>query len=155
MDLSKCSQTMNCCWNLLGNSKVQVVVTRGSTLLLSVPCILYVCCVVKGSLGSSLSKQVFEMQAIVAPISNRDTVWLLLTLTRKLAAYLLSLSLTSIVLFWMQLELSILELSGISSDSVAMCWGVQVLEVILFTWCCEWALLLWLSVWGVFALFWW
>ena len=89
------------------------------------------------------------MWDIVVPVSNNDTVWLLLTLTVKLAAYLLSLSLTSIILCSsdshleseaeseMQSELSISEMSGISLDSVVMCRGGQVLEVISFTWCCE------------------
>ena len=82
---------------------------------------------------SSLSKQVFEIQNIVAPVSNNDTVSLLLTLTWKLAAYLLSLSLTSTISCScnshsesqaeseMQLELSMLVLTGVSSGSVDMC----------------------------------
>ena len=88
---------MNHCWNFLGNAKVQVDVPRGPRLLPSAPFTLYVYCVNKGGLGFSLSKQVFDMQDIVLPVSNKNTVWLLLTLTGKLAAYLLSLSFTSII----------------------------------------------------------
>ena len=85
---------MNCCWNFLENSKVQVVVPRGPTLLPSAPFTLYVHVAVNRSLRSSLPKHAFDMQEIVAPVSKKDTVWLLLILTGKLAAYLVSLSLT-------------------------------------------------------------
>ena len=73
-----------------------MVLPRGPRLLPSAPFTLYVCCVIMGDLGSSLSKQPFDMQDIVEPVSNKDSVWLLLT--GNLAAYLLPLSLTSIIL---------------------------------------------------------
>ena len=89
------------------------------------------------------------MQDFVVPISNKDTVSLLLILTGKLAAYLLSLSFTFIILYScdsrleseaeskMQSELSMSVFTGLLSGSVVTCWGVQVLEVISFTCCCE------------------
>ena len=84
------------------------------------------------------------MQEIVAPVLN-GTIWLLLTLTGKLAAYLLLLSLTSIISCTRDShleseaeslvlsELSISVLSGVSSILVGVCLGVQVSEVISFT----------------------
>ena len=74
-----------------------MVVPRGPRLLPSAPFTLYVNLVMNGGLGSNLSKHTFYMQGTVAPISIKDTIWLLLTLTGKLAAYLLSLSLTYII----------------------------------------------------------
>ena len=57
---------------------------------------MYVCVAVNGGLGCNLSKHAFDMQEIVAPVSNKNTAWLLI-LTGKLVAYLVSLSLTSII----------------------------------------------------------
>ena len=54
-------------------------------MLPSAPFTLYVHVAVNGELGSSLSKHAFDMWEIVAPLSNKDTVWLLI-LTGKLAA---------------------------------------------------------------------
>ena len=74
---------------------VRVAVPRGPRLLPSVPFTLYGCFVI--NLGSNLSKHVFIMQEIVTPVLNKNTIWLLLTLTGKLAAYLLLLSLISFI----------------------------------------------------------
>ena len=113
--------------------KLQVVVPRGPRLLPSAQFTLYVCLVINRGLGSSLSKHVFGIQETVAPVSNEDTICLLLILTGKLAAYLLSLSLTPIILCSQDshseseaesavlFELSTSVLSGMSSVSVVMC----------------------------------
>ena len=45
-------------------------------------------------MGSNLSKHAFDMQEIVAPVLNKDIVQLLVIVTGKLAAYLVSLNLT-------------------------------------------------------------
>ena len=74
-----------------------MAVTRGPRLLPSAPFTLYECFVINWGLGSNLSKHVSDMQEIVAPVLNKDIIWLLLTLTGKLATYLLLLSLTSII----------------------------------------------------------
>ena len=46
----------------------------GPRLLPSMPLTLYVCFVTGGGLGSSLSKHAFDMQDIVAALSNNDIV---------------------------------------------------------------------------------
>ena len=116
----------------MGNSRVQVA-PREPKLFLSEPFTLYVCCVIKGGLGSNLSKHDLDMKDVVALVSNRDTVWLLLTLTGKLTAYLLSLSFISIILWFcashleseaqskMWSELSMLVLFGVSLGVVDVC----------------------------------
>ena len=63
------------------------------------PFTLYVCVCVSVGLGSSLSKQAFDIQEMVVPVSNKDTVLLLLIVTGKLVAYFLLLNLTSIISF--------------------------------------------------------
>ena len=90
---------MSYCWNFLGNSRVQVVVPRGPRLLPLAPLTLYICVCVNVGLGSSLSKHLFDIQEIVAPVSNKDIVLLLLTVTGKFAAYFVLLNLTSIISF--------------------------------------------------------
>ena len=45
-----------------------------------------------------MSKHAFDMQEMVAPVSNREMVLLLLIVTGKFAAYFLLLNLTSIIL---------------------------------------------------------
>ena len=94
---SSCLQIMNCCWNLVGNSREHIVVPRGLTLLLSAPFILYACVWTNTGLGCYLSKHVFDIQEIVAPVSNREMVLLLLIVTRKVAGYFILLNLTSIL----------------------------------------------------------
>ena len=84
---------MNYSWNFLGNSKVP----RGPKILLSAPFSLCAYFVINRGLKYSWSKHAFDMQEIVAPVSNNDTIWLLLTLTGKLAEYLLSMNLASII----------------------------------------------------------
>ena len=74
MGQSKCSHIINFYWIFLGNSRVQVAVPRGPKQLPSAPLTLYVHCVINGGLGSSLSKHAFDMQEIVAPVLNNDTV---------------------------------------------------------------------------------
>ena len=75
------------------------------------------------------------MQETVAPLSSKDTIWLLMNLTGELATYLLSLSLTSIISCSQDShlefdaesvvlsELSTSVLSGMLSVSVVMCLG--------------------------------
>ena len=99
MGCSRCLQTVNCCWNFLGNSKVQVVVPRGLRLLPLAPLTLYVCVCVNVGFGSSLSKHVFDIQEMVVPVSNKDIVLLLLTVTGKFAAYFVLLNFSSIIPF--------------------------------------------------------
>ena len=65
---------MNYCQNFLGNYKVHVVVSRRPRLLPSAPITFYVCVCVNVGLGSSVLKHVFDMQEIVAPVSNSDIV---------------------------------------------------------------------------------
>ena len=114
-----------------------MAISRGPKLLQSVPFTLYGCFIINWGLGFNLSKHAFNMQKITAHVLNKDTAWLLLTLTGKLAAYLLLLSLTSIILcsldshleceaeFAVLSELSISVLSGVSSILVGVCLGVQ------------------------------
>ena len=78
---------MNYCWNLLRNSRVQIVVPRGLTLLLSAPLTLYVCVCVSVGFGSRLSKHAFDMEEMVAHVSNKNIVLFLLIVTRKFGAY--------------------------------------------------------------------
>ena len=69
---SRFLQTMNCCWNVLGNSRLQVVVPRGLRLL---------------PLATlSLSKHAYDIQEMVVPVSNKDIILLLLIVTRKFVA---------------------------------------------------------------------
>ena len=69
-------------------------VPRGLKLFPSASIKLYVFCVIKGHMGLNLSKQDFGRQDIVVLVR---IVSLLLTLTRKLTAYLLSLSFTHFI----------------------------------------------------------
>ena len=62
------------------------------------PFTLYVCVCISVGLGSSLSEHAFDIQEMVAPVSNKDMVLFLLTVTGKFAAYFISLNLTSIIL---------------------------------------------------------
>ena len=94
----RCSQTMNCCWDFWGNSRVYKVVLKGPRLLLLEPFTLYVCVWTNAGLGCSLSKHAFDMQEMVAPVSNREMVLLLLIVTGKFAAYFMFLNLTLIIL---------------------------------------------------------
>ena len=50
-------------------------------------------------LGSSFSKHAFDIKEMVMHMSNKDTVLLLLILTRKCVAYFVLLNLISIILF--------------------------------------------------------
>ena len=99
MGQSRCSQSMNCSWNFLGNLKVQVVVLRGSRLLSLAPLTLYVYVCVNVGFGSSLSKHVFDIQEMVAPVSNKDMILLLVTVTGKFATYFVVLNFTSLISF--------------------------------------------------------
>ena len=90
---------MNCCWNFLGNSRIQVVVPRGLRLLPSAPFTLYVCVCFSVGLGSSLSKHAFDIQEMVVPVSDKDIVLLLLIVTGKFVAYFVLLNLTSVIWF--------------------------------------------------------
>ena len=49
-----------------------MIVPRGLRLLLSAPFALYVCVSASGVLGSSLSNHAFDMQEIMALVSNKD-----------------------------------------------------------------------------------
>ena len=83
-----------------------------------------------------MSKYAIDMQEMRASVLKKYTIRLLLTLTGKVAAYLLSLSLTAIILCSCDShleseaesvglsELCMLELSGMPSISVDMCLGV-------------------------------
>ena len=143
-----------------------MAVPRGPRLLSSAPFTQYRYVVTNRSLGSSMSKHAFDMQEIMAPVLNKDIIWLLLTLTAKLAAYLLLLSLTFIILCsWdrhpeseaeptLLSELSISLLSGVSSVLVCVSLGEQVSEVFLFTSSLRWwGLCLCLSEWDVLLYF--
>ena len=88
---------MNCCWNFLGNSRVQVVVPRGLRLLPSASLTLYICVCGDVGLGSILSKHVFDIQEMAEPVSNKNIVLLLLIVTGKFAAYFVLLTLYSII----------------------------------------------------------
>ena len=127
------------------------------------------CFVTSGGLGSSLSKHAFDMQDIVAPVSNNDFVWLLLTLTGKLAAYLLLLSLTSIISrsldSYSESEAESKLISELSTSvshivlslSVGIIWRLLVSEVISLTLSFWWCVLcLCLLVWSMLTVCcWW
>ena len=59
------------------------------------PVVTYMCVCVSVGLGSSLSKHDFDIQEMVAPVSKKDIVSLLLIVTVKFAAYFVLLNLTS------------------------------------------------------------
>ena len=92
----RCSQIMKCCRHFLGNSRVQVVVLRGSRLLPLKPFTLYVCVFISVVLGSISSKHDFDIPDIVVPVSNKDFL-LLLILTGNFMAYFVLLNLTLII----------------------------------------------------------
>ena len=48
------------------------------------PFTLYVCVCVNVGLGSSLSKHAFDIEEMVAPVSNKDIVLLVLIVTGKI-----------------------------------------------------------------------
>ena len=50
-------------------------------------------------LGSSLSKYAFDIQDIVAPVSNKDIVFVLLIVTEKFVACFVLLNLNSVISF--------------------------------------------------------
>ena len=60
----------------MGNSRVQVVVSRGLRLLPSGPLTLYVCVCDNVGLGSYVSKHVFDIQEMVVPVANSNIVLL-------------------------------------------------------------------------------
>ena len=74
---------MNCCWNFLRNPRVHVVVQRGLRLLSLAPFTLYICVCIGVGLGSGLSKHAFDMQNMVASVSNKDMTSFLLIVTEK------------------------------------------------------------------------
>ena len=92
-----CQQTINCCLNLGGNSRVHVVILIGPRLLPLALFTLYVSVCTNVGFGCSLSKQAFDIEEIVAPVSNRDMALFLLIVTGQFAAYFMLLNLTSIV----------------------------------------------------------
>ena len=66
-------------------------------LLPLAPLTLYVCVCVSVGLGSSLSKHVFDIQEMVAPLSNKDIVLMLLIVTGKFAVYFVLFNFSSII----------------------------------------------------------
>ena len=94
---SKCSQTMNCCWNFLGNSRIHIVVPRGPRLLPSAPFTLYVCICTNTGLGSSLSKHAFWHTGNGSSNVEQRFGVIFVNLTGKFVAYLILLNLTSII----------------------------------------------------------
>ena len=66
-------------------------------LLPSAPFTLYVCVCTNAGFGCSLLKHAFDIQEIVAPVSNREMMLFLLIVTGKFAAYFILLILTSII----------------------------------------------------------
>ena len=54
---------------------------KGTKTVAITPLTLYVCVCVSYGLGSSLSKHAFHIQEMVAPVSNKDVVSLLLIVT--------------------------------------------------------------------------
>ena len=90
-------QMINCCWNFLGNSRVQVVIPIGPRLFLSAPFTLCVFVCTNFGFGCSLSKHALDIHEIVAPVSNRGIVLFLLIAMGKLVAYFMLLTVTSIV----------------------------------------------------------
>ena len=65
----------------------------------SAPFTLYVCVCTNAGLGSSLSKHAFDIQEMVAHVSNRDMVLFLLILTGKVTAYFILLDFTAKILY--------------------------------------------------------
>ena len=88
---------MNCCWNVLQNLRIHVVVPIGPRLFPLALFTLYIFVCANFGLGCSLLKHAFDIHEIVAPVSNRDTVLFLLMVTGKFVAYLMLLSVTSII----------------------------------------------------------
>ena len=134
---SRSSQTMNYCWNFVGNSRVHVVVPRGPRLLPLPPFTLYMLAWTNSGSGCNLLKHTFDTQDMVASVSNREMALLLLVITGKFAAYFILLNLTSIIssVHDSQSELeedlmllsSLLELCGsISSGFELVVLGVNV-----------------------------
>ena len=72
---------------------------RGLRLLPLAPLTLYVYVCISLSLGSNLSKHVFNIQGMVVPVSNKDIASLLLIVTGKFVAYFVLPNLTSVILF--------------------------------------------------------
>ena len=100
----------------LGEFQSMGVVPRGPRLLPSAPLTLYVCVCVNVSLGSSLSKHVFDIHEMVVPLSNKEIFVLLLTVTRKFAKYLVLLNLTSIISFSFDIHSESEEVSSMLSE---------------------------------------
>ena len=59
----------------------------------------FVCVCLSVGLGPSFSKHAFDIQEMVAPMSNKDIGSLLLIVTGKFAVYFVLLNLTSIISF--------------------------------------------------------
>ena len=76
---------------------------------------VHVCVYVSVASGSSLSKHAFDIQDIVAPVSNKDIV-LLLIVTGKFAVYLMLLNLTLMISFSHDSHSEFKEESGLLSE---------------------------------------
>ena len=73
-----------------------MVILIGPRPLPLVPFTLYVCVCTNCGLGCSLSKHAFDIQEIVALVSNKEMVLVLLIVTGKFEAYFILLNLNSI-----------------------------------------------------------
>ena len=126
-------RSMNCCWNILGNLRVHVVILRGQRLLPLAPFTLYLCVCTNAGLSWSLLKHSFYIQEIVAPVSNREIVLFLLTVTGKFTAYLTLLSLTSKNSFqvWWRVKVTIRTVGVIGVFDIFRIW-YYVLDVLLW-----------------------
>ena len=74
-----------------------MVILIGPRLLPLAQFTLYIFVCTNVGLGCSLSKHTFDIQEIVAPVSNREMMFFLLIVTGKFAAYFILLSLTSVI----------------------------------------------------------
>ena len=81
----------------MGNSRVHVVIPIGPRLFPLAPFTLYIFFWTNVGLGCNLSTHAFDIQEIVAHVSNRDIALFLLIVTGKFAAYFMLPNLTSII----------------------------------------------------------
>ena len=96
-EISNFTQTMNCCWNFLGNLRVYVVIATRPRLFPSALFTLFIFVCTSFGLGCSLLKHALDIHEMVASLSNRDIVLFLLMITGKFVAYLMLLNLALII----------------------------------------------------------
>ena len=172
----RCSQTMNCCWIFLENSRLHVVVPRGPRLLPLAPFTFYTCVCTNNGLGLNLSKYAFDIQEMVAYVLNREMVLLLLIVMWKFVAYFIFLNLTSMISSTCNshpeseeesMILSRLSEScgSLSSCSILVVLSVHIWPIISFTWSfvlwdlhfslSEWVVLYWFVLWWLLSVLSW